>query len=115
MQEKQKVTLYLSPDLHRRLKVKAAMELESMSDLAERALDFYLAHADVVEEMTVYGQTHRVYDCPACASTLVIRSGDLVSVGSPSGLLGRQDPLSVEKVKVSTSSDSQGEEQLVPC
>ena len=34
MQTKQKVTLYLSPELHRRLKIRSAVDSEPMSDLA---------------------------------------------------------------------------------
>ena len=39
----QKVTLYLPTDLHRRLSTKA-VDLESMSDIAKRAISFYLLH-----------------------------------------------------------------------
>lgn len=43
MQAKQKVTLYLSPELHKRLKVRRpAIDSELISELAERALGFYL-------------------------------------------------------------------------
>jgi len=50
MQAKQKVTLYLSPELHRRLKIRAAIDAEPMSELAERAIVFYLAHPELVDE-----------------------------------------------------------------
>jgi len=50
MQAKQKVTLYLSPELHRRLKIRAAIDAEPMSELAERAIVFYLAHPELMKE-----------------------------------------------------------------
>jgi hypothetical protein len=40
MQNKQKVTLYIPPELHRKLKIKAAVESEPMSSIAERAIVF---------------------------------------------------------------------------
>jgi len=51
MQEKQKVTLYLSPELHRQLKIKAAVESEPMSSIAERAIIFYLGNSELVDEV----------------------------------------------------------------
>jgi hypothetical protein len=40
MEDKQKVTLYLTSELHRQLKIKAAVEVETMSTIAERALEY---------------------------------------------------------------------------
>ena len=81
MQHKQKVTLYLPPELHRKLKIKAAVESEAMSSLAERALVFYLNHPEIVDEIeTAYGRTHQVYACPECATSVVLRSGELVAL-----------------------------------
>ena len=79
MQDKHKVTLYLPPDLHRQLKIRAAIESEAMSAIAERALGFYLDHPEVVEEKeaSIYGSTHRVYGCPACGTSVVLRSGEM--------------------------------------
>lgn len=85
MQDKQKVTLYLPPDLHRRLKIKAAVETDSMSAMVEKAVFFYLQYPEVIEEIeeqnealsTHRGQTHRVYSCPECHSPLVHQNGDL--------------------------------------
>jgi hypothetical protein len=115
MQDKQKVTLYLSQDLHRRLKVRSALDLEPMSDLAERAIDFYLAYPDVVENRLAQGQTHRVYSCPECTSSVVLRSDALVSLKEQSNLNVSQDELVVTNSKVCVGSGSLGEEQLVPC
>ncbi len=80
MQDKQKVTLYLPADLHRQLKIHAAATGVPMSDLAERAISFYLAHGALVE--SAYGHTHRVYTCPSCTESMVIREGELFPLNS---------------------------------
>lgn len=48
-QDQQRVTLYLPVDLYHQLKMQSDIEQESMSDLAEKALMFYLSHSDTVE------------------------------------------------------------------
>ena len=115
MQTKQKVTLYLSTELHRRLKIRAAIDSEPMSELAERALVFYLTHPEVVDEVEAaeYGQTHRVYACPECASSVVIQNEELISLSNQSGII-TQEELSVEKIP-QTETAKEGSEQLVPC
>lgn len=114
MQDKQKVTLYLPPELHRRLKIRSAVDSEPMSALAEKAIVFYLAHPEVVEEVeAAYGNTHRVYNCPECTAGVVMREGELVSLKNQPGVLA-EEGLPVERVKVS-SSPEQGEQELVPC
>lgn len=82
MQDKQKVTLYLPPELHRQLKIRGAVDAKPMSVIAERAIDFYLDHSDVVEEVeaSVQGSTHQVYACPTCTSSVVLRSGEMVAL-----------------------------------
>jgi hypothetical protein len=114
MQAKQKVTLYLSPELHRRLKIRSAVDSEPMSDLAERALVFYLTNSEIVEEVEAssYGRTHRVYSCPSCESSLVLRDRELVGLGNQPGVIG-QDRLSIEMEEDETHT--KGEEELVPC
>jgi hypothetical protein len=115
MQDKQKVTLYLSPELHRQLKIRAAIDSEPMSALAERAIVFYLAHPEVVEEVEeTKGQTHRVYNCPQCTSAVVMREGELVSVKQQPGVLA-EESLPLEKVQVSSGTVPAGEEELIPC
>ncbi len=115
MQDKQKVTLYLSPELHRQLKIKAAIDSEPMSAIAEKAIVFYLSHPEVVDEIeAMYGQTHRVYSCPECTGSLVMQQGELVSLKKQPGVLPEED-LPVEKVSVTPETDQQGEEELVPC
>ncbi|MEM9770223.1 MAG: hypothetical protein AAF889_01240 [Cyanobacteria bacterium P01_D01_bin.73] len=66
-----------------------------MSSMVERALAFYLEHSDVVDQHSEpLGQTHRVYSCPDCESTSVIRDGELVSLSSSSSFLD-DDSLSI--------------------
>lgn len=120
MQDKQKVTLYLPPGLHRQLKIRAAVDSDSMSAMVERAIVFYLHHPEVVDEVEAsYGNTHRVYNCPECSSSVVIQDGDMVALKNQPSLL--DDELPVEKVREEVKSrtdshtDSQGEEELVPC
>ena len=117
MQDKQKVTFYLPPQLHRQLKIKAAVETEPMSAIAERALVFYLSHPELIDEHeAVHGDVHRVYSCPDCSSSYVIRDGELVSLSDQVGVLddGEDVPLAVPSTPRS-HPDWQGEEELVPC
>lgn len=112
MQAKQKVTLYLSPELHRRLKIRAAIDSEPMSELAARAIAFYLSHPEVVDETeALYGRTHQVYACPECATSVALRDGELVSLSNQPGVI--QEPTTVEQV-ASTATSQEGQ-QLVPC
>lgn len=80
MQDKQKATLYLSSDLHRQLKIRSAIDQDTMSDLAQKALSFYLSYPDVVES-SGFGHTHQVHNCPECTQALVFKSGELISIG----------------------------------
>ncbi|PZU99459.1 MAG: hypothetical protein DCE90_02645 [Pseudanabaena sp.] len=80
MQDKQKVTFHLPKQLRQQLKIRSAIDGESMSDLAEKAIGFYLAHADIVETSGI-GHTHQTYNCPSCSQTVVVRDGDLLAVG----------------------------------
>jgi hypothetical protein len=103
MQDKQKVTLYLPPELHRELKIKAAVETEPMSAIAERALAFYLHHSDVVDavEAAVSISAHQVYSCPECTSSVVFRSNELVTLKRQPGLLS-DEGLQVQPVPSET-------------
>lgn len=116
MQDKQKVTLYLPPELHRQLKIRAAVDSEPMSAIAERAIVFYLAHPEVVDEIEAsHGSSHRVYTCPECTSSVVLREGEMLSLKEQPGVLA-EEGLSVERVqKVNASPEQQGEQKLVPC
>jgi hypothetical protein len=88
MEEKQKVTLYLTSDLYRQLKITAAVELETMSTIAARALELYIQHPELIEEATNtrLGQ-QQVFNCPECAHPTVIRDGEMVAISSQSGIL----------------------------
>ncbi|MBW4643324.1 MAG: hypothetical protein KME23_10090 [Goleter apudmare HA4340-LM2] len=114
-QTKQKVTLYLSPELHKRLKIRSAVDSEPMSELAERALFFYLANSELVEELEAssYGRSHRVYSCPTCESSLALRDGELVALGNQPGIIG-QDCLTIDDMD-EDETHPKGEEELVPC
>jgi hypothetical protein len=102
MEEKQKVTLYLTSDLYRQLKIKAAVELETMSTIAARALEVYIQHPELIEEATnISLGKHQVYNCPECDHPTVIRDGEMVAIGSQPSILEdelvvpRQDTLLV--------------------
>jgi hypothetical protein len=82
-QDKQKVTLHLSKDLHQQLKVRSVLASTTMSEMAEQAIAFFLSHPEVVEAMGA-GHIHRVYHCPTCTQPVVLRQGELVSIGSTS-------------------------------
>ncbi len=83
MPDKQKVTLYLSDDLHRQFKIRSAVDGETMSAMAQRALKFYLSHADLVESSTeAHGRTHQIHSCPQCEATVALNKGSLVVVQS---------------------------------
>jgi hypothetical protein len=118
MQDKQKVTLYLPPELHRQLKVRAAVDAEAMSSIVERAVVFYLNHPDVVDEMdTTYGRTHQIHTCPECATPVVLKDGEMVALGTqPTVLSDADEEISIQQNrKVGAVADQQGEEELVPC
>jgi hypothetical protein len=126
MQDKQKVTLYLPPGLHRQLKIRSALDTESMSAMVEKAICFYLKHPEMVEEVGAsHGKTHQVHICPECESALVMRDGQMVALKNQPSILAEDLPREVqEKVKSQVNdspktpvyeTDSQGEEELVPC
>lgn len=49
--ETQKVSLYLPPEVHRKLKIRAAIDGEPMSSIAERAIVFYLSDSETIENI----------------------------------------------------------------
>jgi len=116
MQDKQKVTLYLPPGLHRQLKIRAAVDSESMSGMVERAIVFYLRHPEVVEEVEAsYGNSHRVYACPECSSSVVLQDGEMVSLKHQPSILAEDIPVEKVREDVGSPTGAQGEEELVPC
>ena len=67
IKDSQKVTLYLPPELHRRLKIRSAVDGESMSTLTEQALSFYLTNSEAIDkiksgvkELVTLGQLQQV-------------------------------------------------------
>ncbi len=117
MQDKQKVTLYIPPELHRQLKIKAAVDSESMSTIAEKAIAFYMNHAPEVDEIeSSYGRIHRVYTCPKCYSEVVIRDGEMVALNHQATGLISDEELPLEQVqKIQASKEHKPQEQLVTC
>ncbi|NES70425.1 MAG: hypothetical protein F6K24_37025 [Okeania sp. SIO2D1] len=116
MQDKQKVTLYIQPELHRKLKIRAAVDSEPMSSIAERAILFYLEHPEVIDEASsIYGQTHRVYTCPECTSSVVMREGELASLKNQPSVLADQNIPVKETPETEKSKAQPGEQELVPC
>ena len=116
MQDKQKVTLYLPPGIHRQLKIRAAIDEDSMSALVERAVNFYLKHPDKVEEVetAAYGKTHQVHVCPECEAAMVIRDGQMVSLKNQPSVISDEFPLEVRET-VNAQAEVPGEEALVTC
>ena len=115
MQNKQKVTLYIPPELHRKLKIRAAIDTESMSALVEKAISFYLQYPEQVEqiETSVQGNVHQVHICPECEAAAVIKDGEMISLRNQPGVIEEELPLPVRK---SLGADKlHGEEELVPC
>jgi hypothetical protein len=113
MQEKQKVTLYLAPELHRKLKIKAAIDTESMSAMVEKAVSFYLEHPDKIEEIERAAQNnYRVHFCPECKTPVVVKDSGLVSLRNQPRTIDEELPLTVQ---VNPRTEKTGEEELVPC
>jgi hypothetical protein len=115
MQDKQKVTLYLPAGIHRQLKIRAAIDDESMSALVEKAIEFYIKYPEKIEEIvsSVYGKTHQVHICPECEAAMVMRDGKMVSIKQQPSVIAEEFSLEVEKVHAQAKSE--GEEELVPC
>lgn len=115
MQSKQKVTLYIPPELHRKLKIRAAIDTESMSALVEKAISFYLQYPEQIEEIesSAHGNIHQVHICPECEAAMVAKDGEMVSLRSQPGIIDEELPLTVRE---GVPADKlQGEEELVPC
>lgn len=110
-----KVTLYLPQELHRQLKIRSAVDGEPMSALAERALEFYLAHSDVVDEQLIHGRVHQVYTCPSCSESVVMREGDLVKVNevADSSSCSQDLPVGVKGAMAEGNRPEEG--RLVTC
>ncbi|PZO17515.1 MAG: hypothetical protein DCF25_11030 [Leptolyngbya foveolarum] len=117
MSAKQKVTLYISDDLHRQVKIRSAIDGEPMSSIAQRAIEFYLAHSDVVEQTSDRkGGTHRVYACPKCATPVVLREDGLSLVQSSADKQFEAMAVDLESLPgLVSDSGSAGEGELIAC
>ncbi len=100
MEDKQKVTLYLPQQLHRQLKIRSAVDADSMSNIVEKAVEFYLNHSEVVDGVELHGSTHQVYNCPECEHPVVIRDGEMVALGKQPGVLDERSNLRADEVGV---------------
>ena len=112
MQSKQKITLYIPPELHRRLKIKAAVDIESMSTLVEKAIAFYMQYPEQVDEIqsSAHGKTHQIHLCPDCESPMVMRDGEMVSLNSSPSIIKDNIPLEVGQTE---GTEKPNEEVLV--
>lgn len=117
MQEKQKITLYIPPGLHRQLKVRSAIDSESMSAIVEKAINFYLHHPDIVEETTenVQGKTHQVHICPECDNALVLREGEMVSLRNQPSVIEEEEEFPLEIAGQVNTEAKSNQEKLVHC
>ncbi|MEM6451072.1 MAG: hypothetical protein AAF703_12235 [Cyanobacteria bacterium P01_D01_bin.105] len=108
MPAKQKITLYISDDLHRQFKIRSAIDGETMSSIAQRAIEFYLAHPEAVEGSDdVHGQTHRIHACPKCAAPVALRDDKLA-------LISDQSEQSFEALTKLSRMSELGRESLSP-
>jgi len=126
MQDKQKVTLYLSDALHRQFKIRSAVEGETMSAMAQKAIEFYLGNAELVEGSDgIHGRAHQVHSCPKCDSAVVLKDGGLALVYAHSeqvlddGLIGLESISSLapdsEEADGDSDSKSPDEGELITC
>ena len=115
MQSKQKVTLYIPPELHKKLKIKAAVDVESMSALVEKAIGFYMRFPEKVDEIesSVHGKTHQVHICPECDTPMVMKDGELLSLRHQNSII--EDDISLGVSSQAESSEKPNEEELVSC
>ncbi len=83
MPDKQKVTFYLSDELHRQFKIRAAVDGETMSSMAQRAIKFYMNNAELVESADqVHGRAYQVHSCPECNVAVTLQKDGLAPVAS---------------------------------
>ena len=115
MQSKQKITLYIPPELHRKLKIKAAIDVESMSALVEKAVAFYMKFPEKVDEIgsSIHGKTHQVHMCPECDAPVVLRKGEMVSLSNREQVI--EEEISLEMSSQVEDLVKPNEEELVSC
>ena len=114
MQSKQKITLYIPPELHRQLKIKAAVDIESMSALVEKAVSFYMQFPEQVDEIrsSAHGKTHQIHMCPDCDAPMVMRDGEMVSLTAGATTIKEDIPLEVAERGAGSQEPN---EELVSC
>ncbi len=118
---KQKVTLYISDDLHRQVKIRSAIDGETMSSIAQRAIEFYLGHPDAVKSSgEVHGQTHRIYACPKCAAPVALREDGLSLIQGHANhqfedMTGLERIAELSSEPCSPDACSPDERTLIPC
>jgi hypothetical protein len=116
MQDKHKVTLYLPQEVHHKLKIRSAVDLEAMSAIAERAIVFYLENSEVVDEIeSAHGQVHQVYSCPNCTSALVLRDGEMTSLREQVATLLDDETATVRVQEICAETNQIGEGELITC
>ena len=119
MPDKQKVTLYLSDDLHRQFKIRSAVDGETMSSMAQRALEFYLSHADLVEGSAAHGHSHQVHSCPQCSAAVTLKDNELALISEHSQVLSDELIGMAQLHGLSSDSDSDfrspDEGELITC
>lgn len=106
MQNKQKVTIYIPSEIHKRLKIRAATDEESMSFIVEKAVNFYLKHSTKVKKLENLdcGKIHQVHFCPECKAAVVVDDRQIFSLKNQSDIV--QDNFSLnarEKKPLNTS------------
>ncbi len=112
--DKSKLTLYFSQDLHDRLKIRAALEGTPMSEIAAKAVAFYLSHSEIVEAQGI-GRTHQIHYCPECTHALVLKGGELISVSNIVGNTSVGNAKTRTLVVSPSQASTSGDEELVTC
>ncbi len=115
-QAKQKVTLYLPDELHRQFKIRSAIDGETMSLMAQRAIEFYLDNVDLLGESSDgCGQSHRIHACPKCAASVAIKGDELDLIHEHSELesLILTDLDRIAELRNNSKSPDEGE--LITC
>ena len=115
MKDKRKVTLYLPSETHHQLKVKAALDEESMSDIVQRVISLYLKYPSRMEEIEEerHGRTYQVHTCPECSTSLTIKEGQIRSVENPTFIEEEDYELEVSRATKALAAENIG--KLVPC
>ena len=117
MKDKNKVTLYIPPELHRQLKIQSAVDSEPMSTIAERALALYLEHSETLHHLD-QGHAYQIHSCPKCNADFVLRNGEAIAVPSSttmSTVADSTDILDDSALEVPTADQERQPDKLVTC